>query len=348
MKRELPDISTYLEHLRGLPFVLEVHVSRKKGVLDTGIDGEIRVETRGGPKTMVFQVKRSHLTRESAASIVHQARAIPRLLILAPVIGQDLGELFIKERVNYVDLAGNWHINLDDQYVAHAQGRTLGRAPRRERGLRVAAYRAIFALLVEPELINETTRTIAEKAGGLSPQTVTDVRHGLVERGLVLHARAGYRWTPGRRREVLDLLLAGFATTLWPTLRIATFRARTEDQAVLEKELATALQQVGGWRWGGGAAAHRLLDYYRGDRTIVYLLEPPPRDLVKRLHLVPDAAGNVVVARAPGPLAFSGPRSDSAHPLLVYADLLTEGNDRAREAAGVLRERLLKDLGDAA
>ena len=31
----------------------------------------------------------------------------------------------------------------------------------------------------------------------------------------------------------------------------------------------------------------------------------------------------------------------------LYADLLTEGNDRAREAAGVLRERFLKDVGDA-
>lgn len=61
-----------------------------------------------GRRTLDFPVKRSHLTKESAASIVHQAKAISRLLIMAPVIGQDLGELFVMEHVNHVDLAGNW------------------------------------------------------------------------------------------------------------------------------------------------------------------------------------------------------------------------------------------------
>lgn len=68
-----------------------------------------------------------------------------------------------------------------------------------------------------------------------------------------------------------------------------------------------------------------------------------PRDIVKWLRLVPDMHGNVVLARVPGPLAFRSPRPDTVHPILVYADLLGEANDRASEAASVLRQKLLAD-----
>jgi hypothetical protein len=62
----------------------------------------------------------------------------------------------------------------------------------------------------------------------------------------------------------------------------------------------------------------------------------------RRLELVPDPQGPVSVMRAPGPLAFEGPEG-TAHPLLVYTDLLHEGESRAREAAVVFAEKYLKD-----
>ena len=348
MKRSLPDIDLYLDHLRSLPFVLEVKVIPPPRGADSSIDGALVIETKGGPKRVVFQVKRSHLLRETAESLVHQARHIPNLFVMAPHVGSELGQLFAKEKVNYVDLSGNWHINLDDQYIAHSQGRTIERTQAKEKGLRAPAYRAIFALLVDPALINEPTRKIAELAGGLSPQTVNDIRRGLVERGLVLHSRKQYRWTPGRKTQVLDLWLAGFVTTLWRTLRIAPLRSQVQDPEELERQLGPVLDKIGAWRWGGGAAAHRLTGYYRGDTTLIYFQEAAPRDIVKRLRLVPDTRGNVVLARVPGPLAFRSPRADSVHPLLVYADLLSEGSDRAIDAARVLREKLLADLEQTA
>lgn len=346
MRRSSPDLSIYLEHLRGLPGVLEVSVKPAPGK-SVGVDGILVIETKGGPKKVPFQVKRSHLLRETAVAVVHQAQRTPKLLLMAPHIGHDLGQLFVSAKVNYVDLAGNWYINLDDQYIAHSQGKTIERVRLTEKGFRAASYRAIFALLVDPSLINESTRKIATQAGGLSPQTVTDVRNGLVERGLVLRSRKAFHWTPGKRTEVLDLWLAGFATTLWRTLRIAPLRSQLQDPRQLEREITPALNEMGAWRWGGGAAAQRLTDYYRGDKTLIYLLDAPPRDLSRRLRLVPDVHGNVVIARVPGPLAFVSPRDDTVHPLLVYADLLGEYNERASDAARFLRQKLLSDLENA-
>lgn len=59
--------------------------------------------------------------------------------------------------------------------------------------------------------------------------------------------------------------------------------------------------------------------------------------------MIADPAGELTLTRAPGPLAFEGRTPDTVHPLLVYADLMTEGHDRAREAAAEIYERYLEE-----
>ncbi len=99
-----------------------------------------------------------------------------------------------------------------------------------------------------------------------------------------------------------------------------------------------------GWVWGGGAACHQLTEYYRGDDLVMYLTAAPP-ELPKRLGLVRDPSGPIALANAPGPLALTGPAPHTAHPLLVYTDLLSLGHERARDAAREVHERYLEDQG---
>lgn len=80
MKRALPNLDTYLDHLRSLSGVLEVEVTTAPNGKTRAIDGFLRVETKSGPKKVPFQVKRSHLLREAAESIVHQAASNPQAL----------------------------------------------------------------------------------------------------------------------------------------------------------------------------------------------------------------------------------------------------------------------------
>ena len=51
----------------------------------------------------------------------------------------------------------------------------------------------------------------------------------------------------------------------------------------------------------------------------------------------------MTLVQAPGPRAFEGPNAEVVHPLLVYADLLAEGHDRAREAAAEIYETYLAE-----
>jgi hypothetical protein len=60
--------------------------------------------------------------------------------------------------------------------------------------------------------------------------------------------------------------------------------------------------------------------------------------------MIADHNGRILIARQPCPVAFESPNDTTVHPLLVYADLLAERNDRATEAAGEVFDRYLSKL----
>ena len=326
-------------HLEALPFVLETRIqdSRRRDDADLILE----LTTPAGAKTLLVEVKLSHLTNEAARHYIDRAHYPRARILFAPAVGRRLGETFEHEGVNFVDLAGNCFVQLGDHYIARIQGRSAP-ARTKDKALRAASYRALFALLVEPKLIGSPIRDIARATGGISPQTAATLRNWLVERGIVVAGRGRHHWSRGRRREALDLWVAGYATTLFPKLLIGRYRARESAPEAVEQALRSALGDAE-WRFGGGAAADRLNHYYRGDRTLVYL-PAPHRDLARDAKLVPDAAGPVVIAESPGPLAFRSPHPETVHPLLAYTDLLSEGDERARDAAREIRESHLADL----
>jgi hypothetical protein len=61
----------------------------------------------------------------------------------------------------------------------------------------------------------------------------------------------------------------------------------------------------------------------------------------RQLNLLPAKDGPVVILGIPGPLALEGPAPHVAHPLLVFTELVVEGDERALEAAAEIRSRFL-------
>ena len=64
-------------------------------------------------------------------------------------------------------------------------------------------------------------------------------------------------------------------------------------------------------------------------------------ELARKLRAISDRSGPLEFVAHPGPLSRQGATADTAHPLLVYAELLFERNERAREAAQEIADRFL-------
>jgi hypothetical protein len=97
------------------------------------------------------------------------------------------------------------------------------------------------------------------------------------------------------------------------------------------------------WAVTGGQAAYALQHFYRDDRVPVFTTKLPS-ELQRELRLVPDRVGPVVLLRAFSNYCAWRQVGDVwvAHPWLVYAELLHQGEPRALEAADQLREEYLE------
>lgn len=327
------NLEPYLAQLRSVPFVLDAKRAK---------DDSVRLKTPSGLVVLPFEEKRTHLSKAMIDLIVHQAARSRNLVIFAPSVGRGAAKALEDASVNYVDLDGNCFLHLGKQYIAKIQGQPRVRPLAAERALRAPALKVLFSLIVERDLLAAPTRTIATQAGGVSPQTANDVRHRLIEQGFVLQGKSSWRWNDGGRRRAIELFVSGYQTTLFPSLLLGRFRARETNPVLFENAVVATLAE-GTWRFGGGAACERLTQYYRGEQTLIYT-SVLPSNLNRELQLVPDRFGPIAFARWPSVSTFSSPHPQCVHPLLVYADLLSENHDRARDAAREMYERFIQPM----
>ena len=158
---------------------------------------------------------------------------------------------------------------------------------------------------------------------------------------MLVRRRSGAHWLDAP--AVLSRWLVGYSGVVRPRLLIGGYRTQDADPPALEARLAQQMPAQISWAFGGGAATQRLTGHYRGELTVVHAIQPPA-DLHRTLRAIrTEQRPSLVLLKAPGPLLLQGIQPCTAHPPLVYQELLCVGDDRAREAAADLRERYLKD-----
>ncbi len=312
--------------------------------VDARSDALLKLRTQARTERLVVEQYRSHLSHQMVDHIIAASERPPHTrLILAPHIGARLATKLADARLNYLDLSGNCHITLPPFYV-HIEGKTPRPAAPQDKGVRSAGYQVLFSFLSDPTLLNAPIRTIAE-AAGVSRQPVSDMRDRLFSHDFILKTSAGTQWNARRKQDALNLWLHGYETTVRPSLLWRVLRTQESDPQRLEATLSAVVGSSGSYelRWGGSAAGFRLNGHYRGQRTVAHI-RPHPEKLQRELRAVPDPRGNLVIMDAFGTLNWTTNR-DTVHPLLVYSEMLSEGSERAREAAREVFEEHLEGIG---
>lgn len=319
-----------------LPFVKSARLRASKGGAPVV---ELRL-TDGSKQRRLWKLQTSHLERDAA----HHLRASlgdahADWLVGAPYVGAPLGDALAAQAVQFIDLAGNCYLDLDGRFVARVQGRSAPKPPPRSKELRSAGYQVLFALLAAPDLVHASQRDFAA-AAGTSRQPVSDLLARLVEERVLARRGRQHDWVTGRDGDLLDRWLAGYRSTLRPKLLVGRFRVAGAEPRALERTLE---EQVSDVRLGGTAGAYRLVGHYRGPDTVVHAREPSP-GVLKKLHAAPTRTarpGDLIWMRSFGTLSHLGESPRTAHPLLVYGELLADPDPRAGESARLVRERYL-------
>jgi hypothetical protein len=273
------------------------------------------------------------------------AYAGDRILLLAPHIRPQQAAVLERAAIDYLDLAGNAHLNAPGVFV-HVEGR---QPPRERRGPgrpHKGWIKAVMAILIRPELANAPYRTLADQAD-VALGTLAGCMNDLIARGLVIDGKDGRRVTD--RQALVALWVQAYVEGLRPKLKERRFQLRADAKQKIWTRLQTALGARGQpWALTGADAAERRTHFFRAEETEIYAAPRAleDRDTQKALVAQPAVRGNVLVIEPPGPLAIPQPAGDGlpvAPDLLAYAELRYRGTGQALEAAELLLPRVLED-----
>lgn len=341
---EARELDAMLTTIRGLPFVKSVRAAAGRAKQSPA---ELRIRSAAGAASFTVEVKRTHLNRAAPAGIAAAARQLvrdgkPPLLLLARYVPRAAGEELVRHGICFADEAGNVNLRLGERYHALVLGHR-DRTPReRKRRLSPGTVQMHFVALARPDLLREPVRRLAENAG-VGKSTAAEVRRQLLEQRLAFADASGeYRITD--EKALLDRFLLGYSEILRPHLFVGRYRGPYGDSGGFIEALEQACSRRAlPWALTGGAGAYELDRYYRSEQTVAFV-DGWDAALARELRLVPDRAGPVTVLRPFGGLVV-WPRPEErpvAHPWLIYAELLHEGEPRSIEVAEELRRNHLR------
>ena len=316
-------LQPYLDRLADIPFVRRVRAGADQLWLDTLEESE----------RFQFAYLRGPLGYAQIGSLISKLTECDRWILLTPHVSPGIGQRISEHGGNYADIEGNCHVTLGQRYYFHVEGKRPSSKPVGHRPMRGPGLKVLLALLVEPQLATAPVRVLAGRAGA-SKSTVSNLLRQLKADGRLMASRSAVKLSG----DLWDTFAVGYAESLRPAWLRGRFRAREHDLAAVEKRFAGLLPDDLQWAWGGGAAADRLTRYYHGPQTVLHLATIPD-DLPHQLRLLRAADGPIHLIRTPCPVAFAGPAPHVVVPVLAYAELLCDGDDRAIETARLIREQ---------
>ena len=306
-----------------------------------GADGELQVVAPPRTSRVRFLVRttRTHLSYALASGFIEQARRHKgHWILFAPYVPSKIGQHLAQHNLSYADTVGNCHIELaaGRGLLGHVEGKKPARDVATRSAGRVPSHQLVFAVLAQPALLREPVRAIAV-AAGIGKTAAADQLLRLERQGLI-HRKRGVIVDP---RAMLDRWLSAYADVVRPAWLVGRYRPQARDPEAVERMIEAAWRKRS-WAYGGAAAAWRMTESYRGDETIIHV-DTMLEEALRQLRVVPDrSAGPLTILRTPGTIAYAGTEPRLVHPLLVYTEMMTSTDPRAREAAADLRERFLE------
>jgi hypothetical protein len=258
------------------------------------------------------------------------------LVLVAMHISTRVKEELRREKINYLDAAGNLFLAIDSAYIfIDGQKKESLKEEVRNRAFTKTGLKVVFAFLQVPETINLPYRVISEKID-VSLDTVHNVINGLKELGYIIS---------GTRKDIAlinvkQLLLRWiqeYEIKLKPSLFIGNFRfiqneeGQNWDQIIFSDE---------GTQWGGEPAGALITNHLRPAEFTLYTSNKR-LEVMKELKLLPDQNGNVKLYKR-----FwnnKGDKNAYVPDILVYADLLNHGDPRNLEIAERIYEQHLQN-----
>lgn len=334
----------YLSRIRTLEFVRNAKLAPVPNLGTLRPDGMLTIRTPKGSYVFMIETKSSYLDRSTLNAIITHANLSLKgpkhpVLLFARYVPAPSAEKLIQAGINFVDLAGNMHLTLDNDYVRTVLGNKESRG-HSDRILTPSRIQMLFVLAAEPESASWTVRDLAD-ASGVSKSNAAKIRQQFIAEGVLSPHKGNLAIRDMKGLE--QQLLNGYEQALRPKILIGRFRAQeTTDKLLLETFKRVFKEASVAWSLTGGPAVSLLQHFYKGVEMPVFV-DRLTDDVQRRLRVLPDRTGPIIFMRSFGSLTrwkkIQG--AEIAHPWLIFTELMLSQDPRAHEAAFNLKAEFL-------
>ena len=240
---------------------------------------------------------------------------------------QDIG-------INYLEANGNLFIRKGGTFILVDKFPPLkGEIEESNRAFTKTGLKVFFQLLIDSNNLFVSQRQLAEKAG-VALGNIPLVIKGLRTMGLLLkRTDLSYQWN--NKQEAIDYWVNGYRTTLKSSLLQGRYLL-PNNMDWRDLNLPTPKTV-----WGGEPGADLLTNHLRPGKLSLFT-DLKRNDFIKATRIKPDSKGDLEVYST----FWDGGNEvqKCAPPLLVYADLIINGDKRSLETAGIIYEKHLQEL----
>jgi hypothetical protein len=311
---------------------IELHIKRRDYKIENRHIDAI-IEVPGVEEPLMVEVKK-WAQQANFGALINQVLNLPgKGMLVADYINPNMADKLRRENIQFLDLAGNVHINMPPVYVF-----VKGNKPKNKiikintaTGIAfgVAGLRVVFLLLCNNEYVNKPYRNIAEKAG-VALGTVAKIFEDLKAMGFVVERAGTKNRRLGNKHKLFERWVENYPDKLRVKLYLGEFIAEKN-----EWWKTFQVQGVNGL-WGGEVAAALKTDYLKPQDVTVYIPEDEKHKLLqkaklRKAHQFDIATGNTVKVYKKFWLLDEDVRT--VPDILIYADLIATADPRNIEVA---------------
>ncbi|WP_445731744.1 type IV toxin-antitoxin system AbiEi family antitoxin [Mariniflexile sp.] len=290
---------------------------------DIGIDGELDIMINNQKIIMVVEVKKD-VKNHQLFNIINNK--FQNFLLVAEKLYPKVKKELRENQVNYLEGNGNVYINKGGLFLYIDTNKTAKTL--KEKGNRAftkTGLKVLFQFLLEPKLINQTQRDIAEVTN-VALGNIPLIINGLLETNLILKLNKN-EYVINNYEELLNKWMAEYEQTLKPTLFKQRFRFQNKNQDWKTLEFNTDKTV-----WGGEPAGDIITNHLRPENFTVYTKETN-KDLMLNYRLLPDDEGDIWVYDM---FWKNNINTNTVPKQLVYIDLMITNDKRCKETAKII------------
>lgn len=274
--------------------------------------------------------------------LLQQQKINEKLFLITRSLSEAAINKLVANNIEFIDTNGNIYLNSPAAYIFIRGKHLFQEKSVSHSEITSNSLKVIYILLKSPDILRTSSEELA-LAAGVTYITVNDTLKNLYKLGYLQRQRDG-KYMITRYSKLLQRWKMGYAETLRQELLLGTFTPIVKSKFTVFLTSLIQKAKENNFLIGGELGAAIATSYLIPIRAVLYVKENYQL-IAEQLKLKPCPEGEIIFCKQFGSYnAYDYNQSEPIiDPLLIYAELIMENNERLEETAKRIFTKYIKD-----